>query len=211
MNPIRVFVADDHTMFRRGVAAVIAAETEFSCVGEAHNGVEAVHTAPALAPDLLLLDSDMPGMGGVAAIEVLRPLLPRAHFIVMACSWEPDDVRRALAAGATSFLPKIASSQELVTVMHAAHRGHRLLSPEVNHALAASEHAVPVGADLTKRERSLLSLMAQGLANREISSRMAIAMPTVKFHVTNILSKLHAENRTEAVLAALRHKIVGLN
>lgn len=208
--PIRVFVIDDHPMIRHGLAAMIRAEREFEWVGEAADGEEAVRHAPALAPDLLLVDLVMPRMDGVSAIKALKPLLPRARFVVLTSVLDPAEVKRAMEAGAGAYLLKNASTQELVTVMHAAARGQRVLAPEVSDALIAGEREPSPGSDLTQRERELLALMAQGLSNQEISNRLTIAMPTVKFHVTNILAKLHADNRTEAVLTALKHKLVAL-
>jgi NarL family two-component system response regulator LiaR len=210
MESIRVFVVDDHPMIRHGLAAMIRAEREFEWVGDAADGEDAVRQAPPLAPDLLLVDLVMPRMDGITTIKALKPLLPKAHFVVLTSALEPALVRRALDAGASAYLLKNASAQELVTVMHTAARGHRVLAPEVTDALASGERESATGSDLTQRERELLALMARGLSNQEISTRLTIAMPTVKFHVTNILAKLHADNRTEAVLIALKHKLVAL-
>lgn len=210
MEPIRVFVIDDHPMIRHGLASMIRAEREFEWVGDAADGEDAVRQAPALRPDLLLVDLVMPRMDGVAAIKALKPLLPNARFVVLTSALDPVQIKRALDAGASAYLLKNASVQELVTVMHTAARGHRVLAPEVTDALAAGEREALTGADLTQRERELLALMARGLSNQEISTQLSIAMPTVKFHVTNILAKLHADNRTEAVLIALKHKLVAL-
>jgi NarL family two-component system response regulator LiaR len=209
-QPIRVFVIDDHPMIRHGLAAMIRAEREFEWVGDAADGEDAVRAAPALKPDLLLVDLVMPRLDGVATIKALKPLLPKAHFVVLTSVLDPAEVKRAMEAGAGAYLLKNASTQELVTVMHAASRGQRVLAPEVSDALIAGERHPSPGTDLTHRERELLALMAQGLSNQEISNRLSIAMPTVKFHVTNILAKLHADNRTEAVLTALKHKLVTL-
>ena len=209
-QPIRVFVIDDHPMIRHGLAAMIRAEREFLWVGEAADGQDAVRLAPTLAPDLLLVDLVMPRMDGVATIKALTPLLPRAHFIVLTSVLDPAEVKRSMEAGAGAYLLKNASTQELVTVMHTAARGQRVLAPEVSDALIAGERNPTPGGDLTPRERELLALMARGMSNQEISNRLSIAMPTVKFHVTNILAKLHADNRTEAVLTALKHKLVAL-
>jgi NarL family two-component system response regulator LiaR len=172
--------------------------------------VEAVGAAPATAPDVVLMDLVMPRLDGVGAIEGLKPLLPQARFVVLTSVLDPFEVRRALSAGAAGFLLKNASTQELVTVIQAAYRGQRVMAPEVTDALAATERTVSRGSDLTQRERELLALMARGLSNMDISIALSIAMPTVKFHVTNILAKLHADNRTEAVLIALRHRLVNL-
>jgi NarL family two-component system response regulator LiaR len=207
---IRVFVIDDHPMIRHGLAAMIRAEREFEWVGDAADGEDAVRRAPALAPDLLLVDLVMPRMNGIATIKALKPMLPKAHFVVLTSVLDPSEVKRAMEAGAGAYLLKNASTQELVTVMHAAARGQRVLAPEVSDALIAGERDPAPGADLTQREKELLALMARGLSNQEISNRLGIAMPTVKFHVTNILAKLHADNRTEAVLTALKHKLVAL-
>lgn len=209
--PVRVFVADDHSMFRLGVAEVLAGERTLKWVGEAGDGAEAVRAAPALAPDVVLMDLAMPRLDGIAALRALRPLLPQARFIVVACSLDATQARRALDAGAQGFLLKNTSAHDLLQAIHAAHRGQRVLTTEVMDALLAEPAAAPLGADLTRRERRLLALMARGLGNREIGAQMDITMPTVKFHVTHILSKLQVENRTAAVLAALRHGLVELD
>jgi NarL family two-component system response regulator LiaR len=210
-EPIRVFVVDDHPMIRHGLAAMIRAERGFEWVGDASDGAEAVLTAPPLAPDLLLVDLVMPRLDGVATIAALRPQLPRARFVVLTSLLDPTEVRRAMDAGANAYLLKNASAQELVTVMQSAVRGQRVLAPEVTDAMIEQSRSPAPGADLTQRERELLALMARGMSNQEISNLLAIAMPTVKFHVTNILAKLNADNRTEAVLTALRHRLVMLD
>jgi len=210
MEPIRVFVVDDHPMIRHGLKAMLAAEQGFLWVGDAADGSDALRLAPALAPDVVLMDLVMPRLDGVAAITALRPLLPKTRFVILTSLLDPAEVRRAMDAGASGYLLKNAASQELVTVIQMAHRGHRVLAPEVTDALVASQKEAPPGSDLTQRERELLALMARGLSNQDISTALSIAMPTVKFHVTNILAKLHADNRTEAVLVALRHKLVAL-
>jgi two-component system, NarL family, response regulator LiaR len=211
MDKIRVFVIDDHPMIRHGLKAMLGAERELEWVGDAADGDEAIRTAPALAPDVLLVDLVMPRRDGISTISALRPLLPRARFVVLTSLLDPSEVRRAMAAGAAGFLLKNASAQELVTVIHTTQRGQRVMAPEVTDALIGSERNSTPGEDLTQRERELLALMARGLSNQEISTALSIAMPTVKFHVTNILAKLHADNRTEAVLIALRHKLVSLD
>lgn len=210
MESIRVFVVDDHPMIRHGLAAMLKAETGMQWVGDAADGTDALRLAPALAPDVVLMDLVMPRMDGVAAIAALKPVLPRTKFVILTSLLEPAEVRRAMDAGASGYLLKNASSQELVTVIQMAHKGHRVLAPEVTDALVASQKEPPPGSDLTQRERELLALMARGHSNQEISTQLSIAMPTVKFHVTNILAKLHADNRTEAVLVALKHKLVAL-
>jgi two-component system, NarL family, response regulator LiaR len=210
MDNIRVFVVDDHPMIRHGLAAMLRAETGITWVGEASDGAEALRSAPTLQPDVVLIDLVMPQMDGVQTIVALKPLLPKAHFVVLTSLLDPAEARRAMAAGASGFLLKNASSQELITVIRTTLRGQRVLAPEVTDALMASGRNNMPGSDLTQRERELLALMARGMSNQDISKQLAIAMPTVKFHVTNILAKLHADNRTEAVLVALKHKLVTL-
>ena len=209
LDSVRVFVVDDYPLVRRGLAAMLEAERCLQWVGEAASGEEALRAAAAHAPDVVVVDQDMPGIDGVQLIEALRPLLPDAGFVLLSGCLEDIDLRRAIAAGATCILLKNACSQEVVNAIQAAHRGQTL------HPLAATadagDRSAELGADLTRRECDLLELMARGLGNQDIATRLQIAMPTVKFHVTNILRKLQAENRTAAVLIALRHRIVALN
>ncbi len=210
MNPIRIFVVDDHPMIRHGLVSMLRSDSNLMWVGEAADGAEAVRLAPQAAPDVVLVDLVMPRMDGVAAITAMRPLLPNAKFLVLTSLLDASEVRRAMAAGASGFLLKNASPQELVNVIISAARGQRVMAPEVTDALIADQRETRPGEVLTSRERELLALMATGLSNQEIATRLSIAMPTVKFHVTNILAKLHADNRTEAVLVALKHKLVTL-
>jgi NarL family two-component system response regulator LiaR len=212
MEAIRVFVVDDHPMIRHGVAAMLGTDTGLSWVGEAGSGEEALRAAAAAEPHVVVMDTSLPDMDGLAALTALRPLLPRARFIMLGESFEPADARRTLAAGAAGYLRKDASTQELVQAIVQVHKGE-LATPAQRGAAAQrrlpSAGTMP-GTDLTPRERELLQAMARGLSNQDISKEMGIAMPTVKFHVTNILNKLSADNRTEAVLVALRCQLVDL-
>ena len=205
---IRVFIVDDHPMIRAGLAAMVRSERDFEMVGEAAHGDDALRMAPSAAPHVLLVDLVMPRLDGVAVIAALRPQLPEARFVILTSLVDPGEVRRAIDAGAFGYLLKNASAQELVTVIRAAHAGQRVLSPEATDALINQARTPQVGQDLTQRERELLALMARGMNNQDIASTLNIALPTVKFHVTNILAKLHADNRTEAVLTALKHRLV---
>ena len=210
MEPIRVFVVDDHPMIRHGLAAMLKAEPGMSWVGDAADGADAMRSIPVLAPDVVLMDLVMPRMDGVDCIRALRPLLPQTRFVILKSLLDPAEVRRAMDAGACGYLLKNASSQELVSVIQMAQRGHRVLAPKVTDTLVAGQRNMSPGGDLTARERELLALLARGHSNQAISTELTIAMPTVKFHVTNILAKLNADNRTAAVLVALRHKLVAL-
>jgi NarL family two-component system response regulator LiaR len=209
---IRVFITDDHPMVRLGLAAMIAAERDLQAVGEAANGQEAVQMLqsmpPARVPHVVLMDLMMPVMDGIAAITQLRPRLPDTRFLILTSLVEPREIRRAIDAGACGYLLKNASSQELVNVIRSAHAGRRVMAPEATDAMIAAAQSRAPGADLTPRELELLTLMTRGLGNQQIATQLSIALPTVKFHITNILGKLQVENRTEAVLLALKHKLV---
>jgi two-component system, NarL family, response regulator LiaR len=187
---IRVFVVDDHTMIRRGLAAMIQAEDDLALVGEAVDGADAIAQVPGLAPDVVLMDLLMPQIDGIAALIALKPLVPGTRFVVLTSQVDPDAVRLALQHGATSYL------------------GRRALAPEATDALVSAAKRARLGEGLTPRELEVLGLMTEGLSNQDIAGRIGITVPTVKFHVTNILGKLQAPNRTGAVLIALREKLV---
>lgn len=208
IDKIRIFIVDDHPMIRTGLAAMIEAEDDLQFVGEAATGVDAVRRIPAAAPDVVLMDLVMPQMDGIAATAALRKVLPNTRFVILTSLVDAGEVERAIEAGADGYLLKNASAHDLVAVIRAAHAGRRTLAPEVTDALIAHrQHRAP-GSDLTQRERELLALMTLGMNNQEIATRLTIAVPTVKFHITNILGKLAANNRTEAVLIAIKHRLV---
>jgi two-component system, NarL family, response regulator LiaR len=205
---IRVVVVDDHPMVRTGLAAAIGAQTDLELIGEAGDGREALSVVARLRPDVVLMDISMPHLDGISAMSQLRPTLPSTKFLMLTSSGEPVEVRRAIAAGANGYLLKNASAADLAQMIRNAHMGRRVFAPEVADAMISATLEPAPGADLTPRERELLALMTRGMNNQEIAAELAVALPTVKFHVTNILSKLHVDNRTEAVLKALKHKIV---
>jgi two-component system, NarL family, response regulator LiaR len=205
---IRVFLADDHPMVRAGLAGMIQGEADLVFVGEAVDGREAVKLIPALRPDVVLLDMAMPHLDGVGVIEALQANLPQTRFVILSSLLDPLQVDRAVRAGARGYLLKTASAQELVTMVRQVHAGRRVLGPEVTDAMIANQQRDVPGGDLTARERQLLALMVQGMSNQEIAQAMGIALPTVKYHVTNVLGKLQVDSRTEAVVLALKHKLV---
>ncbi|OYU29344.1 MAG: DNA-binding response regulator [Burkholderiales bacterium PBB2] len=207
-DPIRIFIADDHPMIRAGLAGMVAGERDMLQVGEAGNGLDAVALVPALRPDVVLMDLLMPKLDGIGAIERLKPLLPDTRFLILTSLVEPAEIRRAIAAGASGYLLKNATSQDLVSVIRSTHAGRRVMAPEATDAMIAEAQRPQPGADLTQRERELLGLLAQGQTNQQIAELLGIALPTVKYHVTNVLNKLQVANRTEAVLLALKHKLV---
>jgi NarL family two-component system response regulator LiaR len=205
---IRIFIADDHPMVRRGLAATITGEADMQIVGEADNGADAVRMIPDCRPDVVLMDLVMPGLDGIAAIAALRAQGIDARFVVLTSLVDAAQIRRAVDAGASGYVLKSVSPTELVTMLRSTLGGRRVMSPEATDAMIEAAQSRPPGADLTQREKELLSAMARGLSNQQIADELVIALPTVKFHVGNILSKLHAENRTDAVLIALRHRLV---
>lgn len=207
-DPIRVFLADDHPMVRAGLAGMIQGEAGLSLAGEAADGREAVRLIPEIRPDVVLLDMAMPHLDGVGVIEALHPMLAQTHFVILSSLLDPLQVDRAVRAGARGYLLKTASAQELLTMIRQVHAGRRVLGPEITDALIANQQRDVPGADLTNRERQLLALMVQGMSNQEIAEALRIALPTVKYHVTNVLGKLQVDSRTEAVVLALKHKLV---
>jgi two-component system, NarL family, response regulator LiaR len=209
-SPIRVFVVDDHPLVRTGLAAAIGVCADLAFVGEAADGDEALQRVAAARPDVVLLDISMPGLDGIAVLARLRPTMPSTRFVMLTSSAEAVEVRRALAAGASGYLLKNASATELAEKIRQAHGGRRVLAPEVAEAMIDAAVEPAPGADLTPRERELLRLMTRGLNNQEIAEELSLALPTVKFHIGNILAKLQVDNRTEAVLKALKQKIVFL-
>lgn len=207
-SKIRVFIVDDHPMVRTGLAAAIGAQADLELVGEAEDGREALALIALRQPDVVLMDISMPRLDGISAMGQLSKTMPSTRFLMLTSSGEPIEVRRAMAAGASGYLLKNTSASELAQMIRNAHAGRRVLAPEIAEAMISATLEPAPGADLTPRERELLALMTRGLNNQEIAAELSVALPTVKFHITNILSKLHVDNRTEAVLKALKHKIV---
>ena len=204
---VRVFMLiDEQPIYRRGLLSIVAEQAAFVCLGEATSCAQALHIAPTLAPDVVLVDAALPGVGDGSALTSLQRALPQARFVVLSSNPSAVDVCRAVNAGAASVLPKGVAAEQLVQAIRSAHGGP---APGVVEAGDAARRYT-LGGDLTRRERDLLRLMAKGLSNQEIAATLGIALPTVKYHVTNILSKLNADNRTSAVLEALRHRIVDL-
>ncbi len=206
--PIRVVIVDDHPLIRNGLAGMLELESDLIKVGEASSGEEAVARMAEWQPDVVLMDHVMGALTGLAAIGQLSPQMPATKFIVLTSLVERDVVQQAIQAGAHGFLLKTASPHELVAAIRNAHAGRRVLDAHATDAIFSAPKGPAPGADLTPRERELLRLLAQGLSNTAIAEQLAIGMPTVKFHVTNIFGKLGVENRVDAVLAAIKLKLV---
>lgn len=206
---INVLLVDDHTVVRSGLGAVIMASEGLSMAGEAGNGQEGVNLCKKLKPDVVLMDLMMPVMDGVTAIKLIHESQPEVKMIALTSFGERELVEGALKAGACGYLLKTVSAAELVAAIHAAVEGKTSLSPEAAQALVQGLKAPRADAyDLTEREREILALMVEGLPNHQIAEKLFVSQSTVKFHVSNILSKLEVSTRTEAVALALKHKLV---
>lgn len=203
---IRILAVDDHALLRKGIAAMINAEPDMQLVAEASNGQEAITEFKKHRPDITLMDLQMPEMNGIECIIAIRSDFPNAKVIVL--TTYPGDVQvvRALKAGARGYLLKSHVNKELPEVIRAVHAGQKRIPPEIAAELA--EHTAEDG--LSPREIDVLRLIAAGNANKEIANKLFIAEETVKSHVTNILAKLQASDRTHAVTTALKRGIIEL-
>jgi len=182
---------------------------DLQLVGEAENGAAAIQLCGVILPDVVLMDMVMPDMDGAAATRAICQLYPQVQVIALTSFKEGDMVKKALEAGAIAYLLKDVSADDLVRAIRAAHAGRATLSPEAAQALVEQANQPPApGLDLTERERDVLALMVEGLNNTQIAGRLTVSPSTIKSHVSNILSKLSAASRTEAVTLALRSHIV---
>lgn len=208
-DPIRVMLVDDHTMVRKGLALFIKAFNDLELVGEAESGLAAIQLCSETLPDVVLMDMVMPEMDGVATTFAIRQQFPHVQVIALTSFKEGDMVKNALEAGAIAYLLKDVSAAELAWAIRAAHSGRATLSPEAAQALVQSSNQSPEpGLDLTEREREVLSLVVEGLNNKQIAEKLTVSPSTIKSHVSSILSKLGVTTRTEAVTLAFRHKLV---
>jgi DNA-binding NarL/FixJ family response regulator len=203
---IRVLVADDHALFREGIAALIGNQSGMELVAEATNGREAVELFRKHCPDITLMDLQMPEMNGIDALSAIRGEFPEARVIVLTTYTGDVQVFRALKAGARAYLLKGLLRKELIDTIRDVHAGQRRLAPEIANEIA--EHATDDA--LTPREIDVLRLIAGGNANKEIAAQLSLTEETVKGHVKNILAKLGAKDRTHAVTIGLKRGIFEL-
>ncbi|HEU4324058.1 MAG TPA: response regulator transcription factor [Roseiflexaceae bacterium] len=208
---IRILIVDDHPIVREGLVAVLETQPDFAVVGQADSGEHAVAQAAALRPDVLLLDLELPGMDGVAALRAIREADPSARAIVFTAFDTDERILGAVRAGARGYLLKGAPRDELFQAIRVVHRGGSLIQPVVAARLLQQAAAPPLPEPLTERELEVLRLLAQGRQNKEIADSLTISERTVKFHVSGILAKLDAGNRTEAVARAAQLGLIELS
>ncbi len=203
---IRVLCVDDHPVFRQGIAALIEGQADMALVGEASNGREGVQQFRTHKPDVTIMDLQMPEMNGIDAVIAIRNEFPQARIVVLTTYSGDAQVLRALKAGAQGYLLKNSCHKELLGTIRAVHAGKKALSAEASHELA--DHATDDA--LTPAEINVLRLIAAGNANKQIAAQLSVTEETVKSRVKNILSKLGANDRTQAAMIGLRRGIIDL-
>lgn len=219
-EPLRVLIVDDHALFRRGLELVLSQEDDIDVVGEATDGDAAVESAEKLGPDVILMDVRMPGTSGIDAARKIREQLPATKILMLTVSDDERDLFDAVLAGADGYLLKEVSIEDVADAVRAVARGHGLVSPSLTPKLLSEFNALARRAEdrrlahaprLTAREVEVLKLVAKGQSNREIAEELYIAENTVKNHIRNILEKLGLHSRMEAVVYALREKLLEID
>ena len=216
-DAIRVLIVDDHALFRRGLQMVLEQEPDIAVVGEGGDGAEAVSKAQELMPDVVLMDVRMPKRGGIDATKQIKELLPHVKILMLTISDEEADLYDAIKAGATGYLLKEVSIEEVGAAIRSVQAGQSLISPSMASKLLSEFATMVKRADekqsapqprLTDREMEVLKLVAKGRNNRDIAKELFISENTVKNHIRNILEKLHLHSRMEAVVYAVREKLL---
>ncbi|NCF67556.1 MAG: response regulator [Chloroflexi bacterium] len=214
-HSIRVLIADDHAVVREGLRTLINTEPGMAVIGEASDGREAIQQCLSLQPDVILLDMVMPHKSGLEVIDEVRRENPHARILVLTSFASDDVVFPAIKSGALGYLLKNSSPQRLLHAIRDVYRGEPSMSPAIAKKLMLEmqrpSELPPTEDPLTTREVEVLRLLAQGLTNQEIAAQLVIGEGTVRTHVSNILSKLHLANRTQAALYALREGLVSLD
>jgi NarL family two-component system response regulator LiaR len=206
---IRVMLVDDHRMVRDGLKVFLSTYDDLEVVAEADDGVQAVSVCARVQPDVVLMDVLMPNMDGPTATARIRSAQPQVQIIALTSFVEEGLVQRALQSGAIGYLLKDVHPDKLAEAIRSAHRGRSTIDAAAAQVLVqAASRPVQLGADLTERERDVLALLVGGLTNKEIAEELTVSMGTVRLHVSNILSKLGASNRTEAASLALQHNLL---
>lgn len=204
--PIRVLVVDDHPMLREGITAVIGRQHDMEIIGEAANGVEAVDQYRRTRPDVTLMDIQMPGMGGLEAIQRIRSEFDQAAIVVLTTYPGDTQALRALRAGAAGYLLKSCIRKDLLDTIRTVHAGRRAIAAEIAQEIAL--HALD--EKLSERETDILRLVAEGHPNKQIAWRLSLSTDTVKAHLKNIFAKLDVADRTQAVITAARRGFIDI-
>ncbi|MBD1379570.1 response regulator transcription factor [Metabacillus arenae] len=208
---IKVLFVDDHEMVRIGVSSYLSAQADIEVVGEAENGRQGVELALSLKPDIILMDLVMKEMDGIEATKEIVEQWPEAKIIIVTSFLDDDKVYPALEAGATSYMLKTSKASDIANAVRTTFHGQPVLEPEVTGKMMQKMRQKEVQhphEELTNREMEILLLMAQGKTNQEIADELFIALKTAKTHVSNILSKLDVQDRTQAVIYAFKHSLV---
>lgn len=200
---VRLMVVDDHALFRSGLRLLLDGQEGIVCVGEASSAEEALRRVDALSPGVILLDLQMPGMGGLAGIPKLRERAPAVAVLVLSMHDDADDVRRAFEAGAAGYVVKTAADEDLVRAIQTVAAGERYVHPAVGAILAQPPPARGPVDELSDRERQVLRLLALGHTNQEIAADLVVSVRTVESHRAHIMAKLRAESRAQMVRHAL--------
>jgi len=207
-TPVLVLIVDDHSIVREGLRTLLSEEAEIEVVGEAANGAEAVKLVATRHPHVVLMDLVMPEVDGIEAIRRIRARKYACEILVLTSFGDDQHVRDAIQAGATGYLLKDVLKADLLRAIHAAARGEPTLHPEAQRVLIRQTTAPSPFKDLTERELDVLRLIAQGRSNREIALTLHLTEGTVKGYVSTVLDKLQVDDRTQAALFAVRHKLV---
>jgi two-component system response regulator NreC len=217
-QPIRVLIADDHAVLRQSLRYLLASQPGIQVVGEASNGREAVELSEKLKPDVVLMDTIMPGLNGIEATRQIRRSLPRTKVLMLTGYMEDEHIAGALQAGASGYVIKKSDTDELLLGIKAVHRGNPYFSSDIgdgdltDYLWQLKSNAGRVGYDLlTSREREVLQLIAEGASNQRIAQQLFISVKTVEAHRAHIMTKLHAKNRTDLIRYALKKGLVGLD
>lgn len=208
-DAIQIMLVDDHLMVRDGLKVFLSVYDDLEIVAEAEDGEQAIDLCAQVQPDVILMDIVMPNTDGPTATARIRKAFPQVQVIALTSFLEEDLVQRALQAGATGYLLKDVHPDKLANAIRDAHEGRPTIDSAAAQILVqAAKQPSPLGGDLTAREREVLALLAEGMTNKQIAGVLTLSPGTVRLHVSNILSKLGASNRTEAATLALQHHLV---
>lgn len=206
----KVMIADDHPVFRGGLRSLLASRPDFNVIGEAHNGEEAVRMARDLKPDLVLMDIRMPKLNGLDAARIVKKENPQTRIVILTVSDDEEDLFEAIKCGAQGYIVKNLASTDVLELIRQCADGEAAFTPALasRTLLALGSQKVDKGEALTARERDVLEQLVQGHRNAVIAEKLDLTEATVRFHLSNILAKLHAHSRTEAVVKALQQRII---